>query len=63
MIKNPSSSAEDVGSIPGRGSKILHALGQLRPRTAAVEPVSSGACKSLLERSPRTAMKDSSCHN
>ena len=59
MIKNLSSSAEDVGSILGWGTKILHVMGQLRPRTAAVEPVSSGACKSLLERSPHTAMKDS----
>ena len=29
VIKNPPSNAEDVGSIPGRGTKIPHALGQL----------------------------------
>ena len=29
MVKNLSCSAEDVGSIPGCGTKILHAMGQL----------------------------------
>ena len=29
VIKNPPSNAEDVGSIPGRGTKIPHAPGQL----------------------------------
>ena len=27
MVKNPPSNAGDVGSIPGRGAKIPHALG------------------------------------
>ena len=31
MIKNPPSSSGDEGSIPGWGTKIPHALGQLRP--------------------------------
>ena len=30
VIKNPPSKAGDVGSIPGGGSKIPHAAGQLR---------------------------------
>ena len=29
MIKNPPSNAGDVGSIPGQGTKISHAAGQL----------------------------------
>ena len=31
MVKNPSSSAGDAGSIPGRGTKIPLAAGQLSP--------------------------------
>ena len=27
-LKNPPSTARDVGSIPGRGTKILHVTGQ-----------------------------------
>ena len=34
MVKNPPSNAGDVGSIPGRGTKIPHATGQLSPRAA-----------------------------
>ena len=33
MLKNPSSKAEDLGSIPGQGTKIPHASGQLSPCT------------------------------
>ena len=39
MVKNPPSNAGDVGSIPGRGTKISHAGGQLSPRATATEPV------------------------
>ena len=38
VVKNPPSNAGDVGSIPGRGTKIPHAVGQLSSRTAATEP-------------------------
>ena len=31
VVKNPPSSAADVGSIPGWGTKIPHAVGQLSP--------------------------------
>ena len=34
MVKNLPSNAGDVGSIPGQGTKIPHATGQLRPRAA-----------------------------
>ena len=31
MVKNPSSNVGDVGLIPGWGTRILHAVGQLSP--------------------------------
>jgi len=31
VVKNPSSNAGDMGSIPSWGTKIPYALGQLRP--------------------------------
>ena len=31
VVKNPPSNAGDVGSIPGQGTKIPHATGQLSP--------------------------------
>ena len=38
VVKNPPSNAGDVGSIPGRGTKIPHAVGQLSSRAATTEP-------------------------
>ena len=70
MVKNPPSNAGDAGSIPGRGTKIPHASGQLSPCTATTEPMHSGAHTPQLERSlqgatksPLTAKKDPTCHN
>ena len=37
MVKNPPSKAGVSGWIPGQGSKIPHAVGQVSPRTAARE--------------------------
>ena len=37
LIKNPPSNAGDVGSIPGQGTKIPHAVGQQSPHTATTE--------------------------
>ena len=37
VIKNLPSNAGDVGLIPGRGTKIPHAVGQLSPRAATTE--------------------------
>ena len=31
-VKNPPSNAGDMGSIPGQGTKILHATGQVSPQ-------------------------------
>ena len=38
MVENLSSNKADVGSIPGQGTGIPHATGQLSPRAAATEP-------------------------
>ena len=53
MVKNPRSSAGDVGSIPGWRTKIPHAMGQLSPHAATTEPMSSGARAPQLQ-SPHT---------
>ena len=44
--KNPPVNAEDVGWIPGWGTKIPHAVWQLSPQAATTEPCTSQ------ERSP-----------
>ena len=38
VVKNPPSNAGDAGSIPGRGTKIPHAAGQLSTCTTTTEP-------------------------
>ena len=63
VVKNPPSSAGDVGSIPGQGTKIPHAAGQLSPRIATTEPMCSGARRPQLKRSPRATTEDPTCHN
>ena len=42
MVKNPPCNAGDKGSIPGWGTKILHALGQLRACATTAAPLHSG---------------------
>ena len=37
VVKNPPSNAGDVGLIPGWGTKIPHAAGQLSPHAATTE--------------------------
>ena len=44
MVKNPHSNAGDVGLIPGLGTTIPHAAGQLSPRATTIE------CASLNKR-------------
>ena len=41
MVKNPSSNAGNVGSIPGWGPNSPHAAGQLSPCATSKEPTSS----------------------
>ena len=38
MVKNLSCNARDMGSIPGLGTKIAHAVEQLSPHATATEP-------------------------
>ena len=40
MVNNPPSNAGDVGLIPGGGTKIPHAAGQLSPCATTREPKS-----------------------
>ena len=39
VVKNPPSNAGDAGSIPGRGTKIPRATGQLSPSATTTELV------------------------
>ena len=39
VVKNPPSNAGDAGSIPGWGTKIPHALGQLSVGATTIELV------------------------
>ena len=57
VVKNPPSNAGDVGSIPGWGTKVPHATGQLSLHATTTEPTRSRACEPQLERSPRTTVK------
>ena len=50
MLKNLPCNAGDSGSIPGWGTSIPHAMGQLSPQTAATEPTCSGAHEPRLEK-------------
>ena len=43
MVKSPPSSAGDAGSIPGGGTRVPHATGQLSQRAATTEPACSRA--------------------
>lgn len=39
LVKNLPCNTRDAGSIPGQGTKISHAVGQLNLRVATREPV------------------------
>ena len=41
VVKNPPASVRDEGSIPGQGTKIPHAMGQLSLHAEAKKPVCS----------------------
>ena len=62
VVKNPPSNAGDVGSIPGRGTKIPHAVGQLSLNATTTEAACSRARVRQLE-SPCATIKDPACHN
>ena len=76
MVKNPPSNAGDAGLIPGRGTKISHATGQLSPHAlqllsscdTTAEPTCPGAPAPQLEREISHAAttittKDPTCLN
>ena len=50
VVKNSPSKAGNSGSIPGRGVKIPHALGQLSPCATTAESKYSGACAPQREK-------------
>ena len=64
MVKHPPSSAGDVGSISGWGTKIPHAAGQLSPCATTTEPAHSRAHAPKLEslHAQRTATREKPTH-
>ena len=67
MVKNPPSNAGDAGLIPGRGTKIPHAMGQLSPHAATTEltraSIREEKTLTPLERSLHATTKDPACLN
>ena len=62
VVENPSCNAGDAGSIPGGGTKMPYAAGQLSPHTTTTEPRCSGAHMPQPENL-RTATNEPACHN
>ena len=68
MVENPPSNVGDVGLIPGPGTKIPHAVGQLKPARLneraqvlqTTEPMCSGA---LVPQLQSLRALESACHN
>ena len=57
VVENPPSNAGDVGSIPGRGTKIPYAAGQLLSlRTATKDPT-------CVDKDPTCRDEDPACCN
>ena len=59
VVKSPPSS---VGLIPGRGTKIPHAMEQLSPCTPTTELMYPGACGPQLEK-PVCCNAEPTCHS
>ena len=57
VVKNPPCNAEDAGSIPGWGTKIPHAEGQLSPGVTTREKFTSCNKDPLLQPKPDAAKK------
>ena len=62
VVKNPHSSAGDMGSIPELGTGNPYAAERLRPRAMTTEPSYSGACSLQLEK-PMPHHKEHTCRN
>ena len=52
MVRNPPASAGDTGSIPGPGTQIPLAAGQLNPGATPTEAAHSRACAPPQEKPP-----------
>ena len=50
MVKSLPSNAGDWGSVPGQGTKIPHASGQISLCASTTEPTLSGTCLLKLEK-------------
>ena len=63
VVKNIPSNAEDMGSTPGWGAKILHATGQLSSHTATTEarPLQLERCQSAAMKSQGKAATKTWC--
>ena len=57
MVKNTSCNARDAGLIPGQGTKIPHAAGQLSPRATTREPARHNERYCMLQLRPNAAKK------
>ena len=62
MVKNPPCNAGDVGSIPGQGTKIPHAVKQPSLSNATTEPTRSRALGSQLEGLSATMKDPAGCN-
>ena len=62
VVKKPPSNAGDMGLIPGWGTKIPHAIGQLSPSAAISEPTHSGAWVPQLDTEKPTHSSKPVCH-
>ena len=57
MVENPSCNARDAGSIPGRGTKIPHVVGQLSPRATTRGPASLNERSGMQQQRPDSTRK------
>ena len=61
MVKNPPSNAGDLGSTPGRETKIPHAVRQLNPCATATElapQVEKPACHNKGSTEPKNVKRN-----
>ena len=57
MVKNPPSNTGDLGLIPGRGTKIPHAMRQLSQGATAREPACHSKRSCMLQLTSGAANK------
>ena len=60
-VESPPSNAGDVGSIPGQGTKVPHASGQLSPCSRAHAPQLESPRAATREKPVRLS-EDPACH-